>query len=199
MKKKLRLFLIVLLLIASLVVLTACNDDEDYDDDEEEKESAVVDKVETETPSMTEEEAEELLEEYYGIAESLYFLSDDYFDIDFEGDGSEYLTKYLISNYEEVIHNYISKDFQKTFYPALLEKENGQYYLGIGGFAEGYENLRFENIEIEEGKISCTVVLDLYVAGDELLGKDLESDFAIVSENGTWKIDEYTSFNALRY
>ena len=202
MKKKLKLFLIILLLIVSLVTLTACGDDEDYDDDDEE--TTIVDEVKKkeiikdkeEKITMSERDAKRLIEEYYDVAESLYFLSSDYFDIEY--DENEYV-KYPINDYEEVINNYISKKFQKSFYPALLIKEGGKYYLGIGGFAKSYENLRFEDVEIEEDKISCTVVLDLYVAGDELLGKNIESNFSIVSENGTWKIDDYTSYEALDY
>ena len=137
-------------------------------------------------------EALGLIEEYYDIAESLYFLSSSEFKINRSS------SPFLISNYEEVIHKYISSSYLEEFQPALVYEENGKYYMEISGFAEGYNDLQFSDIEIDADRISCVVTFDLYVA-DELIEDDIESDFAIVKEDGEWKIDSYTSDYMLHY
>ena len=137
-------------------------------------------------------EALGLIEEYYDIAESLYFLSSSEFKINRSS------SPFLISNYEEVIHKYISSSYLEEFQPALVYEENGKYYMEISGFAEGYNDLQFSDIEIDADRISCVVTFDLYV-GDELIEDDIESDFAIVKEDGEWKIDSYTSDYMLHY
>jgi len=197
MKKVVQILVVLLMMGSILFLLTACQSENKKDEEN------VVKNESEETVSQKDPEREKALEavklvnEYYPIAEALYFLSDEYFDIDKSEDANGYALKYPIRNYEEVIHQYLSEKLAEEFYPALLQIEDGNYYVGIGGFAEGYDNLRFHSIVIDEDKISCKVVLDLYVA-DELLEKDLSSDFVLVKEDGNWKIDQYTPFNLLR-
>jgi len=137
---------------------------------------------------LSQEEAEKLIKEYYDIAETLWFLSNDEFDVD----NSKYPEPMEIRNYEEIIDKYISKDYKDEFEPALLIKKNGKYYVQMSGFAEGYDNLEFEDIVVKENEISCKVIFSLYV-GDKLVEDNVESDFALVLEGDDWKIAEYYS------
>ena len=107
MIKKIVQILAVLLVMVSIVfLLTACQS-------ENKKEENVVKNKSEETTSQKDPEREKAIEaiklvkEYYPIAEALYFLSDEYFDID----KSEDALKYPIHNYEEVIHQYLSERF----------------------------------------------------------------------------------------
>lgn len=149
----------------------------DEDDDEE----VIVEEIEKEgTEILSNDEALSLIETYYTLAESIYYLKNEELDID----------NMEILNYEEVIGKYFSNSFSKAFKPMLTYEENGRYLIELGGMPEYYSNLSFKNIEINEDEISCIVVFDLTV-GEELIEEDVRNSFSIVKENDEWKIDDY--------
>lgn len=157
------------------------------------EENLVENIVENETEKMDAKEAEKLLDECYQKASdcyrfSSYNVSNEEQTIEYKG---QYVSVYEIYNFQEVLRkcfteNKINNMIKK--FPLLIAQDN-KYYFELGSIAEDYDNVRFKDIQIENDKITATAVVDIYA--DEIIEKDVESEFIIIKSDDKWLVDEY--------
>lgn len=149
--------------------------------------------VENEEEKMDYEEAEKLLNECYKKASDCYkFLEYDVSDeekkIEYKG---QYVYVYEIYNFQNVLEKCFTKNKINSMiknFPLLIVQDN-KYYFELGSIAEYYDNLRFKDIKIENDKITAIAVVDIYA--EEIIEKDVESEFVIIKSGDKWLVDEY--------
>jgi len=150
-------------------------------------------------------------EKLYEKAYNLYFYGgglefyqkDGKYDIIEQSNNYRVDKYYKLSNYEEIIGNLFSsnKIIDVNNYLGIIEQNGDKYIREIGRGISGYFGTTFTIKKISEKKITfiahskfCEIAHSINnVCESEEYYYTVDKPFAIIKENGTWKIDEYIS------
>lgn len=192
MKNTILNLMLIIVLALVLGILTGCVQNEEIISNE----SAIIENVVEEEKDvlLTEFDAKSVLKEKYELAEKIYSLS--MFDYDSSAgvalENTITGSYFLINNFDEVTSN-MTENAKNNLIKnhSLLIEENGNYYVMLGGAAEGVDSAVLQTVESNTNEIVATYKLDVFEGefGNEI--KTYETEFILKYEEGRWLIDKF--------
>ena len=163
--------------------------------------SNIVKEMEEKENTLTEEDAKKLIKDKYELSVKLFtgiemfeVLNEDDPNTIKENEGDMAIYLYPITNYDEIIDKYLSKDIIEYFEEknTLIVIKNDKKYTTDGGSGfvsyDGIEEITDINITAE--KISATIKIKCNDLDGEFV-EYRESEFSIVKDGENWLIEKF--------
>lgn len=163
--------------------------------------SNIVKEMEEKENTLTEEDAKKLIKDKYELSVKLFtgiemfeVLNEDDPNTIKENEGDMAIYLYPITNYDEIIDKYLSKDIIEYFEEknTLIVIKNDKKYTTDGGSGfvsyDGIEEITDINITAE--KISATIKIKCNNLDGEFV-EYRESEFSIVKDGENWLIEKF--------